>query len=159
MGLKLKYASEAEKQRLYMKTSVTKESYLSEKFLPNYLDEYKVIIAGGRDFDDYEYMSTKLDELFKDQNVFNNKVIKVISGMAKGADTLGIRYADKHKLTKILFPANWKEYPCIAGFLRNNDMLSIATHLIAFWDGKTSGTKHMIEIAKMKGIPVWVFEY
>ena len=44
-----------------MKTSVTKESYSSEKFLPNYLDAYKVIIAGGRDFDDYEYMSTKLN--------------------------------------------------------------------------------------------------
>ena len=70
-----------------------------------------------------------------------------------------IRYADEHKLTKILFPANWKVYPRIAGFLRNNDMLSIATHLIAFWDGKSSGTKHMIEIAQMKGIPVWVFEY
>ena len=88
-----------------MKT-VTKESYLNEKYLPNYLDAYKVIIAGGRDFDDYEYMPTKLNELFKDQNMFNNKAIKVISGMAKGADTLGIRYADEHKLTKILFPAN-----------------------------------------------------
>ena len=79
--------------------------------------------------------------------------------MAKGADTLGIRYADEHKLTKILFPANWKGYHRIAGFLRNNDMLSIATHLIAFWNGKSNGTKHMIEIAQMKGIPVWVFEY
>ena len=142
-----------------MKTSVKKESYLSDKYLPNYLDAYKVIIADGRDFDDYEYMSTKLNELFKDQNMFNNKAIKVISGMAKGADTLGIQYADENKLTKILFPANWKEYPRIAGFLRNNDMLSIATHLITFWDGKSSGTKHMIEIAQMKGIPVWVFEY
>ena len=98
-----------------MKTSVKKESYLSDKYLPNYLDAYKVIIAGGRDFDDYEYMPTKLNELFKDQNMFNNKAIKVISGMAKGADTLGIRYADEHKLTKILFPANWKVYPRIAG--------------------------------------------
>ena len=142
-----------------MKTSVTKESYLSEKYLPYYIDAYKVIIAGGRDFDDYEYMSTKLDELFKDPNTFNNNTIKVISGMAKGADTLGIQYADENKLTKILFPANWKEYPRIAGFLRNNDMLSIATHLIAFWDRKSNGTKHMIEIAQMKGIPVWVFEY
>lgn len=44
--------------------------------------------------------------------------------MAKGTDTLAIRYADEHKLTKILFPANWKKYPLIAGFLRNEDMLS-----------------------------------
>ena len=58
--------------------------------------------------------------------------------MAKGADTLGIQYADENKLSKILFPANWKEYPRIAGFLRNNDMLSIATHLIAFWNGESS---------------------
>ena len=48
-----------------MKTSVKKESYLSDKYLPNYLDAYKVIIAGGRDFDDYEYMPTKLNELLK----------------------------------------------------------------------------------------------
>ena len=136
-----------------------KESYLSEKYLNDYQEASRVIIAGGRDFDDYEYMSTKLNELFKVQNVFNNKAIKIISGMAKGADTLGIRYADEHKLTKILFPANWTGYHRIAGFLRNNDMLSIATHLIAFWNGKSNGTKHMIEIAQMKGIPVWVFEY
>ena len=142
-----------------MENAEMKESYLSEKYLNDYQEASRVIIAGGRDFDDYEYMSTKLNELFKDQNMFNNKAIKVISGMAKGADTLAIRYADENKLTKILFPANWKVYPRIAGFLRNNDMLSIATHLIAFWDGKSSGTKHMIEIAQMKGIPVWVFEY
>lgn len=142
-----------------MENAEMKESYLSEKYLNDYQEASRVIIAGGRDFDDYEYMSTKLNELFKDPNTFNNKMIKVISGMAKGADFLAIRYADENKLTKIIFPANWKVYHRIAGFLRNNDMLSIATHLIAFWDGKSSGTKHMIEIAQMKGIPVWVFEY
>ena len=142
-----------------MENAEMKESYLSEKYLNDYQEASRVIIAGGRDFDDYEYMSTKLNELFKDQNLFNNKAIKVISGMAKGADTLGIQYADEHKLTKILFPANWKEYPRIAGFLRNNDMLSIATHLIAFWNGESSGTKHMIEIAQEKGIPTWILKY
>jgi hypothetical protein len=144
---------------IYEKLSEMKESYLSEKYLNGYQEASRVIIAGGRDFDDYEYMSTKLNELFKDPNTFNNKTIKVISGMAKGADFLAIRYADEKKLTKILFPANWKEYPRIAGFLRNEDMLSIATYLIAFWNGKSSGTKHMIDIAKEKGIPVWVFNY
>ena len=142
-----------------MENAEMKESYLSEKYLNDYQEASRVIIAGGRDFDDYEYMSTKLNELFKDPNTFNNKTIKVISGMAKGADFLAIRYADENKLTKILFPANWKAYPRIAGFLRNNDMLSIATHLIAFWDGKSSGTKHMIDITQEKGIPTWIFKY
>ena len=76
--------------------------------------------------------------------------------MALGADALAIDYASNHNLTKILFPANWKRYPRIAGFLRNEDMLSVATHLVAFWDGKSTGTLHMIEIAKAKGVPVWV---
>ena len=140
-----------------------KEAYclnLSEKYLNDYKEASRVIIAGGRDFESYEYMCEKLDDLFyKSTSFIGSRPIKIISGMAKGADTLAIRYADEHKLTKILFPANWKEYPRIAGFLRNNDMLSIATHLIAFWNGESSGTKHMIEIAQMKGIPIWVFEY
>lgn len=130
-----------------------------EQYRKNYLNAYKVIIAGGRDFDDYKYMSAQLDELFWKSSCFGEYPIKIISGMAKGADTLAIRYADEHRLTKILFPANWKSHPRIAGFLRNEDMLSIATHLVAFWDGESSGTKHMIEIAKEKGIPVWVYQY
>ena len=77
--------------------------------------------------------------------------------MAKGTDTLAVRYADERKLTKIMFPANWKEHPRMAGILRNEDMLTIATHLVAFWNGFSSGTKHMIEIARKKGIPIWTF--
>lgn len=120
---------------------------------------YKVIVAGGRDFEDYEYMSAKLDELFWLSDNFDENPIKIISGMAEGADMLAIRYADEHELTKILFPANWKSHPRMAGILRNEDMLTIATHLVAFWDGKSHGTKHIIDIAREKGIPVWVFGY
>lgn len=79
--------------------------------------------------------------------------------MAKGADTLALRYADERKLTKIMFPPNWKFHRRYAGFLRNEEMLSIATHLVAFWDGQSTGTKHAIDVAQANGIPVWVFEY
>lgn len=139
-----------------------KEAYclnLSEKYLNDYKEASLVIIAGGRDFENYEYMCEILNDLFYNSTNFEKRAIKIISGMAKGADTFAIRYADEHNLTKILFPANWKLYPRVADFLRNEDMLSIATHLIAFWDGKSSGTKHMIDIAQEKGIPIWVFNY
>lgn len=132
---------------------------MKELYRDNYRNAYKVIVAGGRDFGDYEYMSEKLDELFWCSDVFQTYPIKIISGMADGTDTLAIRYADEYGMTKILFPANWKEHPRMAGILRNEDMLTIATHLVAFWNGKSHGTKHMIEIAREKGIPVWVFEY
>lgn len=132
---------------------------MEELYRQAYLNAHRVIVAGGRDFDDYEYLSQQLDELFWNSSNFDSRQIKIISGMADGADTLAIRYADEHRLTKILFPANWKYHHRFAGFLRNEDMLSIATHLVAFWDGKSSGTKHMIEIAQAKGIPMWIFNY
>ena len=132
---------------------------MDELYRQTNLNAHRVIVAGGRDIDNYEYMSQQLDELFWNSSFFDSRQIKIISGMAEGADTLAVRYADEHRLTKILFPANWKSHRRFAGFLRNEEMLSIATHLVAVWDGKSSGAKHMIEIAQAKGIPVWVFNY
>ena len=138
-----------------MENKKTVKSMMSELYRESYLNSYRVIVAGSRGFFDYDLMRRELDELFWVSSEFDDGDIKIISGMADGADSLAIRYADERKLTKILFPANWKKYHRIAGFLRNEDMLSIATHLVVFWDGKSSGTNHMIEIAKAKGIPVW----
>ena len=129
----------------------------NQDFSESYLNACRVIVTGSRCFNDFGFLKQELDKLFNENEEFVGKEIKIISGVALGTDALAIDYADKHKLTKILFPANWKRYPLVAGFLRNEDMLSVATHLVAFWDGKSSGTRHMIEIAKGKGIPVWVF--
>lgn len=127
----------------------------SEEYREAYLNACRVIVAGSRGFFEYDLMSRELDKLFNESKQFAGHNIKIISGMADGADSLAIRYADERKLTKILFPANWKRFSRVAGFLRNEDMLSVATHLVVFWDGTSSGTNHMIEIAKAKGIPVW----
>ena len=129
----------------------------SEQHRASYLNAYRVIVAGSRGFFDYELMCRELDRLFNESRMFAGREVKIISGMADGADSLAIRYADERKLTKILFPANWKRYSRVAGFLRNEDMLSVATHLVTFGDGESTGTRHMIEIAKEKGIPEWVF--
>ena len=124
-----------------------------------YLNSYKVIVAGGRDFDNYEFLKEKLDETFESLGDMDAHPIEILSGMADGADTLGIKYAKEHKLTMVLYPANWDKYPRMGGILRNMNMLVTATHLVAFWDGKSHGTQHMIEIAKEKGIPVWIYKY
>ena len=129
----------------------------NQDFSESYLNACRVIVTGSRCFNDFGFLKQELDKLFNENEEFVGNEIKIILGVALGTDALAIDYADKHKLTKILFPANWKRYPRIAGFLRNEDMLSVATHLVAFWDDKSSGTRHMIEIAKGKGIPVWVF--
>jgi hypothetical protein len=141
------------------KDSKAVKSLMSDLYREAYLNSYRVIVAGSRGFADYELMCRELDTLFWESDEFGYKDIKIVSGMADGADSLAIRYADERELTKILFPANWKSYHRIAGFLRNEDMLSVATHLIVFWDGKSNGTRHMIEIAKKKGIPIWGLIY
>lgn len=141
------------------KDSKAVKSLMSDLYRESYINGYRVIVAGSRGFTDYELMCRELDTLFGESDEFGYKDIKIVSGMADGADSLAIRYADERELTKILFPANWKSYHRIAGFLRNEDMLSVAMHLVVFGDGKSNGTRHMIEIAKKKGIPIWGLIY
>ena len=132
---------------------------MRELYRQAYRKAARVIVAGGRDFDDYALMEKELDRLFWGENFCGDGQIKILSGMAPGADTLAIRYADEHELTKILFPANWKYHHRMAGFLRNKDMVALATHLVAFWDGRSHGTKHIIDLARAKGIPCQVIAY
>ena len=77
---------------------------------------------------------------------------EIISGCAKGPDTLGIRWALEHGVPVRKFPAKWKIWGKSAGFVRNEEMANEGTHLLALWDGESSGTRHMIECARRKGL-------
>lgn len=116
---------------------------------------FKVIIAGGRDFNNYEGMSACLDRLLK--NVSDK--IEVVCGMARGADRLGERYAKEHGYKVIYMPADWDIDGRSAGFKRNVKMAEYADALVAFWDGKSSGTRHMIETAEKMGLDIRVKKY
>ena len=106
---------------------------------------YKVVIAGGRDFLDYNLLREKVDKILIDKRVTHKVVI--ISGCARGADTLALRYASENVLDVEEYPANWDKYGKKAGYLRNAEMAKVSDALIAFWDGKSKGTKHMIDLA------------
>ena len=118
----------------------------------------KVIIAGTRDFNDYAFLKKNVDYFSQGINP-NNEEIEIVSGNARGADKLGERYAKEHNLPVKLFPANWDKYGKRAGYLRNQEMANYADVLIAFWDEKSKGTKHMIDIAKKQGLTVIVVGY
>lgn len=111
----------------------------------------KVIIAGSRTFNDYELLKTFADRLLR--NLTN---VEIVSGGARGADSLGERYAKEKGYKLKIFPAEWDKYGKSAGFMRNIVMGDYADGLIAFWDGKSSGTKHMIDYARQKGLKVGV---
>jgi hypothetical protein len=118
---------------------------------------FKVIIAGGRKFNDYPLLKEKLDNLLS--KVCKTHLIHIVSGTANGADKLGEQYASSQFLPVIPYPADWKKHGKSAGYKRNALMADNADALVAFWDGKSLGTMHMIELAKRKGLKVRVINY
>ena len=116
-----------------------------------------IIIAGCRDFNDYAVVEK---EVMNYIGKFIDKVeIEIISGGASGVDALGERFAKEHNLGLKVVPADWKTYGRSAGPRRNEQMARMAGTLIAFWDGKSNGTKHMIEIMENKKLLVRVVNY
>jgi len=101
----------------------------------------RVAIIGSRNFNDYN----KLKEIL---NSLNLKIDLIISGGAKGADTLGEKYAHENNIPIKIFYPNWDLYGKKAGFIRNELIVKNSDIIIAFWDGKSKGTNHSINLAK-----------
>jgi hypothetical protein len=112
----------------------------------------RTIIAGGRDFTNKIFFNECLKS-------YGSEISQVISGCAKGADTLGEDYALFHGIPLKQYPANWERYGRGAGAIRNELMAENADALIAFWDGRSKGTHHMIRHARKKGLKVTIFNY
>ncbi len=132
-------------------------------------NELRVIIAGSRDFDDYKSLDEKcstaiMGELIENEDCEFQK-IRIISGTARGADQLGERFAKNKEYELSKFPADWGLYGKSAGYKRNVEMAKFSVEnsnvgiLIAFWDGKSKGTKNMIDIAKRYGLKVHVIKF
>ena len=85
--------------------------------------------------------------------------IVVVCGKAKGADTLGEQYAKERGYVVAYYPADWEKYGKRAGFIRNEQMAKNADALVAFWDGKSRGTKSMIELAQRYGLKIRIKRY
>ena len=121
------------------------------------MEEFRVIIAGTRDFSNYELLKEKCDNILSAKRKDSNIVI--LSGTAKGADRLGERYARERGFLLRRFPADWDKDGNKAGPIRNAKMADNADALIAFWDGTSRGTSHMIMTAKEKGLATRVINY
>jgi hypothetical protein len=114
----------------------------------------KVIVAGGRDFQDFDLLSKKLDILFS-----KRADVVIISGMADGVDSLAVKYAEDNKLRVSEFPAQWAKHGRASGFRRNVEMARYADACVCFWNGKSPGTKHMIDTAQRFGLKLRIINY
>ena len=115
----------------------------------------KVIISGGRGFYNYMLLKLKCDKILKEIE----GEIQIVSGCAKGADALGERYAKARQLIVKRFEADWDKNGKFAGHIRNAEMAKYSDCLIAFWDGRSPGTKSMISQAEKRGLKIRVIKY
>lgn len=115
----------------------------------------RLIIAGGRDFTDLDMMTTRLAAILDE----TMERIVLISGTARGADATGERWAAANGVHVERYPADWNKYGKSAGYKRNTEMAKQATHCVVFWDGKSRGSKHMIDIAGEHKLELRVISY
>lgn len=121
------------------------------------MQEYKLIVAGGRDFDSYGAVSEEINHLAHGE--LADYGVSIVSGMARGADRLAWEFAKQADVQCYVFPADWDTHGKAAGFIRNRQMAEFADGLLAFWDGESRGTKHMIETMRAMGKDVRVIRY
>lgn len=115
----------------------------------------KLAIVGGRDFRSYGIMTEVLAGL----NLNKDTVSAVICGGAVGADTMGSFWADHSGIAVVYFKPNWDRFGKAAGFTRNIEMAKEADKVVAFWNGFSPGTAHMVDVSRRMGKLLHVEEY
>lgn len=109
----------------------------------------KLIVAGSRTFTNYEQAKCAISDYIMAHPHID---ITIVSGCARGADEMGELYADEFEIKLEQYPADWLTHGNKAGILRNIEMAKVGTHALIFWDGKSKGTRHMIQLCKDKNI-------
>ncbi len=110
----------------------------------------RVIVAGSRSITDHKIVEDAIREFQK-----THQITEVISGHAAGVDKVGeyiVKTQMQCKLT--IMPALWELYGRSAGYKRNEEMAKVADALIAIWDQKSKGTKHMIDLMRKNNKPI-----
>jgi len=113
------------------------------------LEKVKLIIAGSRTITDISLLNKIMDKL----SISN--IGEVVSGKARGVDSLGEEWARAHKITIKDFPADWDTYKKSAGHIRNAQMAEYGDTLLLLWNGTSSGSASMLELAKKKGLKIY----
>lgn len=106
----------------------------------------RVVVAGSRDFNDYNLAKIHISVCIS--RIRELYTLVFVSGGCRGADMLGERYAKENGFQIERYTADWDTYGKSAGPIRNKQMAEIADYIICFWDGKSQGTKSMVNFAK-----------
>lgn len=130
-------------------------SYDSKIVLVMYMTK-RIVISGSRNYNNYEeakrYIDICINRIKSEYNLI------FVSGVCRGADLLGERYAEENGYSIERYPAEWEKFGKKAGPLRNRKMAQIGDYFICFWDGKSAGTKSMIDFATALKKPIRIIK-
>lgn len=113
------------------------------------------MVCGGREYQNYDILANTLSDIRG-----KHPDMTLISGGARGADSLAEIYCQTNNVKCTVLKADWAKYGKGAGAIRNTQLLNLNPDLvIAFWDGKSKGTADSIKKAKQKGIEVRIISY
>lgn len=116
----------------------------------------RVAIVGSRTFEDYTAMERFIRHICETENIIPSVII---SGGARGADLLAVRFANEHGIKLMEYKPEWNKYGKSAGFKRNVEIIDDCDVCLAFWDGESKGTKHDIDLCKEKGKPCYIYRF
>lgn len=113
----------------------------------------KLAIVGSRSFSDFERLEAELKRLYAIE-----RISEIVSGGATGADSLAERFAKKHSIKLRVFEPQTRRYGSFnaAAHRRNQQIVNECDELVAFWDGRSPGTKSTLDKARRRGIPVHI---
>jgi len=114
----------------------------------------RIAIVGSRGFTNFDFLEKTILDNYKLENI-----TEIISGGAKGADTLAEQFAIKHSIPMSIFTPDWELYGKSADYKRNIQIIDMSDEVIAFWDGISKGTKHSIDLANKDKKKVMIVKF
>lgn len=117
-----------------------------------------IAIIGSRDFNDFNILEKVLLEITSIEGLPKS----IVSGGAKGADTLGFDWAKKNSIDTILFEPKYKDFPkkvrkWMAPKERNTTIVENSDLIVAFWDMSSTGTKDTIDKSVKNNKKVYLY--
>lgn len=119
-----------------------------------------IIITGSRSITDYATVRDGIEAALAELRYTTEDVEELVSGGARGVDSLAERWAAIHQIPVHRFDPDWERYKRSAGIVRNKEMARYGmdnqshTVVVALWDGKSAGTKHMMDYCRIGGLLV-----
>lgn len=117
----------------------------------------KIGIIGSRSINDFTLIENKVNIIIKNKDLEYNNII-IVSGGAKGVDSLAEMFAKKFNIATEIYIPDWKKYGRSAGMIRNGDIVKNSDIVIVFWDGVSKGSLYTIEKCKKNKKEYFLFK-